>query len=57
MQGRADNVAPPDSPATLAARLGGPRAELVWWEETGHQLLVGGPHRQAIYARVGDFLA
>lgn len=56
IHGRDDNVAPLDSPTIIAARLGGARPELVWWEQTGHQLLVQGPHRHAIYARVGDFL-
>jgi carboxylesterase len=57
MHGREDTVAPLDSPATITARLGGPEAELAWWERTGHQLLVQGPHRLAIYRRAGDFLA
>jgi carboxylesterase len=56
MQGCEDDVAPRDSPATIAARLGGPRTETVWWEQTGHQLLVQGPHRHAIYARIATFL-
>ncbi|MFV9505636.1 MAG: alpha/beta hydrolase [Oscillochloridaceae bacterium umkhey_bin13] len=56
MQGRNDDVAPPDSPWRIAAALGSARRDLVWWEETGHQLLVLGPHREQIYARVVRFL-
>lgn len=57
MHGRADDVAPLDSPTTIIARLGGERRpELVWWDDTGHQLLVQGPHRLAIYERTGDFI-
>jgi carboxylesterase len=57
MQGRRDDVAPLDSPAIIADRIGSPSRDLVWWEDTGHQLLVEGPHRPAIYERVSDFLA
>lgn len=56
MHGRHDDVAPLDGPELIAGRLGGPAAGPVWWEDTGHQLLVHGPHRLAIYGRVGDFL-
>lgn len=57
MQGHQDNVAPADSPDTIVARIGSEQRELVWWDDTGHQLLVDGPHRQAIYRRVAAFLA
>lgn len=57
MHGRDDGVAPLDSAEAIVAGLGSPRKELIWWEATGHQLLVEGPHREAIYRRVGDFLA
>jgi carboxylesterase len=56
MHGRQDNVAPTDSPAMLLARIGSAHRELVWWDDTGHQLLVYGPHKQAIFARVAGFL-
>lgn len=56
MHGRLDTVAPLDSAEEIAARIGGPRRELVWWDDTGHQMLVEGPHRETIYDRVGDFL-
>lgn len=57
MHGRGDDVAPLDSPTTIVGRLAGAQPQLVWWEDTGHQLLVQGPHRLTIYARVGDFLS
>jgi hypothetical protein len=41
----------------LLARIGSAHRELVWWDDTGHQLLVYGPHKQAIFARVAGFLA
>lgn len=56
MQGRDDTVAPPESLPTIAARIGAKRCETVWWDDTGHQLLVSGPHRLAIYERVAEFL-
>lgn len=56
MQGRDDSVAPPDSPATITRRIGSPRRDLVWWADTGHQLLVQGPHKAAIYERVAQFV-
>jgi carboxylesterase len=56
MHGRDDTIAPLDSPATIAAAIGSPRCELVWWDDTGHQLLVSGPHRLAIYERVAAFV-
>jgi carboxylesterase len=57
MHGRADDVAPLSSPQTILSQVASPRRELAWWDDTGHQLLVHGPHRQAIYARVAAFLA
>ncbi|HMQ33119.1 MAG TPA: alpha/beta fold hydrolase [Chloroflexaceae bacterium] len=57
MHGRLDDVAPLDSATTIAGGLGGPRPELVWWDDTGHQLLVEGPHREAIIERAGAFIA
>jgi carboxylesterase len=57
MQGRDDAVVPRESPTQLMATIGSSRRELVWWEHTGHQLLVEGPHRLAIFQRVAAFLA
>lgn len=56
MHGRADLVSPTDSAETIVAEIGSPRKDLVWWGQTGHQLLAVGPHRQAIYERVAAFL-
>ena len=57
MHGRYDDVAPLDSPGIVMARIGSARRELVWWDDTGHQLLMTGPHREAIHARVAAFLS
>jgi esterase/lipase len=57
MQGRNDLVAPAESPDAIISQIGSEQRELVWWENTGHQLLVIGPHRKAIYRRIAEFLA
>jgi carboxylesterase len=57
MHGRADEIAPLSSPQIILGRIASPRRELAWWEDTSHQMLTHGPHRQAIYARVAAFLA
>jgi carboxylesterase len=57
MHGRNDDTAPPGSADELHRRLGSTQKRLIWWEETGHQMLVSGPHREAIYAHVADFIA
>ncbi|NTU79403.1 MAG: alpha/beta fold hydrolase [Chloroflexales bacterium] len=56
MHGRHDDIAPLDGPAAIAGQIGSRRRDLVWWDNTGHQLLVHGPHRPAIYERVSAFL-
>jgi carboxylesterase len=56
MHGRADEVAPLGSPAIILGGVASPRRELAWWDDSGHQLLIHGPHRQAIYRRVEEFL-
>jgi carboxylesterase len=56
MQGRNDEVIPADSADDVMRRLGSRDKQLVWWEHTTHQMLVVGPHREAIYARVADFV-
>ncbi len=56
MHGRADEVAPLASPQIILSGVASPRRELAWWDDTGHQLLIHGPHRQAIYRRVETFL-
>jgi carboxylesterase len=56
MQGREDEVIPADSADEVLRRLGSRDKQLVWWEQTTHQMLVVGPQREAIYARVADFV-
>jgi carboxylesterase len=56
MHGRSDPVAPPDSAQTIHTQLGSPARELVWWDDTGHQLLTEGPHSTAIRRRVLAFM-
>lgn len=56
MHGRNDDIAPLDSPLIMMRRLGSRRKELIWWDDTGHQMLMGGPHRMEIYDRVSMFL-
>ncbi len=57
MHGRNDMVAPLVSARLIAAGLASPRKDLILWDDTGHQMLVSGPHRKLIYRRVGDFLS
>jgi carboxylesterase len=56
MQGHNDEVIPSNSADEVMRRLGSPDKQLVWWENTTHQMLVVGPQREAIYARVADFV-
>lgn len=56
MHGRQDDVAPLESAEELLRRLGSKDKLLIWWAETGHQMLVVGPHRQIIYERVAQFV-
>lgn len=56
MHGRLDTVIAPANAEAIMARLGSPQKELVWWPDTGHQMLVEGPHRQAIYQRIAAFI-
>lgn len=56
MHGRADAVIDPQNAVAIHAAIASPQKELVWWEDTGHQMLVEGPHRLAVYARIADFV-
>lgn len=56
MHGRNDNVAPPDSADTVHTQIGSPVRELVWWDDTRHQLLTEGPHIAAVHRRVITFM-
>lgn len=55
MQGRDDETVPL-SADEIYRLLGSREKERVWWERTGHQLLVSGPEREAIIERVAQFL-
>ncbi|MCU0492606.1 MAG: alpha/beta fold hydrolase [Chloroflexaceae bacterium] len=56
MHGREDEVAASSNAEEIVSRIGSQKKELVWWERTGHQMLVVGPHREAIYERVATFV-
>ncbi len=56
MHGQSDTTADPASAAMIAARIGSARCELVYWPATGHQLLLEGPYREAIFRRIERFL-
>jgi carboxylesterase len=57
MHGRDDRVIRPENAEAIMAGLASPRKELVWWDDTGHHMLVEGPHRLAIYARIAGFIS
>jgi len=57
MHGRKDDTSSPAGAEEIIARISSPERHLVWWEETGHQMLVIGPERAAIYARIAAFVA
>ncbi|MCS6888596.1 MAG: alpha/beta fold hydrolase [Chloroflexus sp.] len=57
MHGQSDTTADPASAAAIAARIGSKHCELAYWPDTGHQLLLAGPHREAIFRRIERFLA
>lgn len=56
MHGRVDDTSPPECATEIITRIGSTERELVWWEETGHQMLVIGPYRDAIYDRITTFV-
>ncbi|WP_298820115.1 alpha/beta hydrolase [Chloroflexus sp.] len=56
MHGHNDMTADPTSAAAIAARIGSRYCELTYWPDTGHQLLLAGPHRQTIFRRIERFL-
>ncbi len=59
MHGRNDDIAAPMHAEEIVARIATPahHKTLIWWEQTGHQLLVTGPQREAMYARIATFVA
>jgi carboxylesterase len=56
MHGRADTVIRQENAEAIIAQIGSPQKELVWWDDTGHQMLVEGPHRLEVYARIAAFV-
>lgn len=56
MHGRNDDTSPLASAEELVRRLGSQEKRLIWWEQTGHHMMVG-PHREAIFAQVAAFVA
>ncbi|NTW00510.1 MAG: alpha/beta fold hydrolase [Oscillochloris sp.] len=56
MHGRADTVIRPENAMAIHRQIASPQKELVWWEETGHQMLVEGPHRIKVYERIAAFV-
>ncbi|GIV93422.1 MAG: alpha/beta hydrolase [Chloroflexus sp.] len=57
MHGRSDTTADPASAAAIMAQIGSTYRELTYWPATGHQLLLTGPYRSAIFQRITRFLA
>jgi carboxylesterase len=57
LQGREDETIPRTSAERIYGLLGSSQKQLSLWDDTGHQLLVTGPHRERIYATVAAFLA
>ncbi len=57
MHGRHDEVAPLASAEEIITRIGTNQKRLVWWAQTGHQLLAAGPERDAIYTQIASFVA
>jgi carboxylesterase len=56
MHGRADTVIRPENAEAIIAQIGSAQKELVWWDDTGHQMLVEGPRRLEVYARIAAFV-
>jgi carboxylesterase len=57
MHGRNDDIIDPANAIAISKTLAADQHELVWWEDTGHQLLSVGPARQTIYERIANFVA
>lgn len=57
MHGRMDNTVPLQNSEAIMARIGTPDKQFVLWEHTGHQMLVIGSERAAIYERIAMFVA
>lgn len=57
MHGRNDTIVSAENAELIVGQLGSATKELVWWDNTGHQMLVEGPHRQRVYERISAFVA
>ncbi len=57
MHGRDDAIVAPANAEAILRGLASAQKELVWWDNTGHQMLVEGPHRAEVYARIVAFVA
>lgn len=56
MQGRDDTVVTLADAEAIANGIRSAKKDLVWWDATGHEMLVAGPHRDAIYQRIAGFV-
>ncbi|NJN15223.1 MAG: alpha/beta fold hydrolase [Oscillochloris sp.] len=56
MHGRDDDIALPQSAQTIFRTIGSRSRQLIWWDNTAHQMLVLGPQRDAIIRQVCAFL-
>lgn len=56
MHGRDDDIIDPANAIAISKAIGSRQHQLIWWHDTGHQLLSIGPARQAIYERIAAFV-
>jgi carboxylesterase len=56
MHGRNDVVVTHENAEAILTGVSSSQKELVWWENTGHQMLEHGQHREAIYQRIALFV-
>lgn len=57
MHGCRDETVAPETAEEIVSSINSPHKQLVWCERTGHQMLVTGPERLAIYERIATFVA
>jgi esterase/lipase len=56
MHGRNDGVVTHENAEAIHSGVSSTQKELVWWQNTGHQMLEDGQHREAIYQRIAMFV-
>lgn len=56
MHGCCDETIDPANAQVIMDNIGSTQKRLVWWQQTGHQMLVVGPERAAIYERTATFV-